>query len=128
MIYFLRNLNNMFNKIRRKLWIRKYFRNRIMSEEVKLELGKKFVLEANEQKEKMIRAVEVEENWLKEHPDSHKYEDRQAKIRSEKKLRMLKDSLAGQDKQLEKGVEGLAIIRQNISNIEENGEYLKGRF
>ncbi len=119
---------NLLNWLKRKLWIRRYSWNMLMMEEVKLKLEEKFIKEAEEQKQKMIWAIEREENWLAEQTDSHKYEDRQRKIRAEKKLRMLKESLAGQEKQLADGGKVMGAIRNNISIIEENGRYLKGKF
>ncbi len=122
------NKINMFNKIRRKLWISKYFYNRLMAEEVKLALELKFISEAEEQILKMANAIETEETWLAEQPESHKYEDRQAKIRAEKKLRMLKETLKVQEKHLTDGKRAIEIIKDNLTIIEENGKYLKDVF
>ncbi len=119
---------NLINKIRIKLWIQRYCWNMLMMKKVEQSLEHKFIDKANEQKNKMISAIETEETWLAEQPESHKYEDRQAKLRAEKKLRMLKESLKGQEKQIEDGKKATRVVADNIAIIEENSNYLKGRF
>ena len=115
----------MFNS--KKRFINKYFQNKIWMEETSLDLQERFLAEARENKARIQRKIEIEEEYLARFGDSHKYEDRQKKLRSEKVLKLYQETIERQTKEIEEGLKVKDVIQENIVKFEESWSFVKGR-
>ena len=110
--------NRTINKLWQKVW----------DLEMGLSIQDEFLQNARENKEKLLRQVQVEEEFLKELGNSHTYEDRQKKNRAEEQADRLGKILAQQEKEIGDGKNRSVANLERIDDLVQQIKHIKKNF